>query len=145
MVAVSPPPHLSDVELAEGTSSDLALALRDAIARNAGRPEAREALTKLNCRVLVRAEDTDAAVTLDFAGGRTRIADGEQDSARVRVLGDEDAILALTRVPFAHGIPEVWKPAGRHALKRQLGGELTIRGLVLRSRSVMRLLRVLSA
>jgi hypothetical protein len=42
-------------------------------------------------------------------------------------------------------LPVVWSPAGRHALKRQLGGELTIRGLVLRSRSVLRLLRLLSA
>jgi hypothetical protein len=140
-----PPPQLSDVALHEGTSSELALALRDAIARNAGRPEAREALAKLDCRVLVRAEDSDSAVTLDFAGGRVRIADGEQDGSRIRVLGDEDAILTLTRVPFAHGVPKVWSPAARHALKRQLGGELTIRGLVLRSRTVLRVLRVLSA
>jgi hypothetical protein len=39
----------------------------------------------------------------------------------------------------------VWSSAGRHALKRQLGGELTIRGLVLRSASVVRLLRLLAA
>jgi hypothetical protein len=37
-------------------------------------------------------------------------------------------------------LPAVWSPAGRQVLKRQLGGELTIRGLVLRSRSVLRLL-----
>jgi len=42
-------------------------------------------------------------------------------------------------------LPAVWSPAGRQVLKRQLGGELTIRGLVLRSRSVLRLLRLLSA
>jgi hypothetical protein len=84
-------------------------------------------------------------VTLEFAGSGVRISDGEENGARVRVVGDEDAILALTRISFAGPVPELWSPAGRLALKRQLGGELTIRGLILRSRSVLRLLRVLAA
>ena len=140
-----PPPHLSEVELDEGTSSELALTLRDAIARNAARPEGRDALGKLSGRVLVRAEDHDRAVTLDFADGSVRIRDGELEGARIRVLGDEDAILSLTQVSFSGRVPEVWSRPGRLALRRQLGGELTIRGLVLRSRSVLRLLRLLSA
>jgi hypothetical protein len=140
-----PPPHLSEIELDEGTSSELALTLRDAIARNAARREGRDALGKLSGRVLVRAEDRDRAVTLDFADGSVRIRDGELEGARIRVLGDEDAILSLTRVPFSGRVPEVWSRPGRLALRRQLGGELTIRGLVLRSRSVLRLLRLLSA
>jgi hypothetical protein len=140
------PPHsLSEIELTEKTSSDLALALRAAIARNAERPEGREALSRLGGRVLVRAEDTGAAVTLGFGGGHVRIADGEEDGPRIRILGDEDAILALTRLRFSGRVPAVWSSAGRHALKRQLGGELTIRGLVLRSASVLRLLRLLAA
>jgi len=140
------PPHsVSGIELAEQTSSSLALALQTAIARNAGRQEARDALARLRGRVLVRAEDTGAAVTLDFDGGHVRIADGEADGARIRILGDEDAILALTRVPFSGHMPGVWSAEGRNALKRQLGGELTIRGLVLRSASVLRLLRLLAA
>ena len=139
------PPGLSEIELAEGTSSELAHALRDAIARNAGRPEGREALAKLRGRVLVRSEDRGGAVTLDFDDGRVRISDGEEEGARIRVLGDEDAILALTRLPFRGAVPQVWSAPGRLALKRQLGGELTIRGLVLRSPSVLRLLRLLGA
>jgi hypothetical protein len=140
------PPHsVSEIELAAKTSSDLALALRAAIARNAERPEAREARVRLSGRVLVRAEDTGAAVTLDFEGGHVRIADGEEDAPRIRILGDEDAILELTRVPFSGRVPGVWSAPGRNALKRQLGGELTIRGLVLRSPSVLRLLRLLAA
>jgi hypothetical protein len=139
------PPHsLSEIELTEKTSSALALALRAAIARNAERPEGREALSRLSGRVLVRAEDT-GAVTLDFGGGQVRIADGEEDGPRIRILGDEDAILALTRLRFSGRVPGVWSAAGRHALKRQLGGELTIRGLVIRSASVLRLLRLLAA
>jgi len=139
------PPHLSEVELDEGASSELALTLHEAIARNAERQEGRQALEKLSGRMLVRAEDRDSAVTLDFAGGGVRIRDGEEEGAHIRVLGDEDAILALTRLPFSGRIPEVWSSPGRLALKRQLGGELTIRGLVLRSRSVLRLLRLLSS
>ena len=131
------PPH-SPVELGEGTSSPLALALYEALTRNAAQ------LGKLEGRVLVRAEDTDSAVTLDFAGGCVRVSEGEPESASIRILGDEDAILALTQMPCER-LPAVWSPAGRQVLKRQLGGELTIRGLVLRSRSVLRLLRLLSA
>jgi hypothetical protein len=131
------PPH-SRVELAEGASSPLALALAAALTRNEAQ------LGKLEGRVLVRAEDTGSAVTLDFAGDRVRVSEGEPESAKIRILGDEDAIMALTRLPVGR-LPHVWSPAGREALKRQLGGELTIRGLVLRSRSVLRLLRLLAA
>lgn len=131
------PPH-SRVELAEGASSPLALALAEALTRNEAH------LGKLEGRVLVRAEDTGSAVTLEFAGDRVRVSEGEPESAWIRILGDEDAILALTRLPVGR-LPHVWSPVGREALKRQLGGELTIRGLVLRSRSVLRLLRLLAA
>lgn len=131
------PPH-SPVELAEGTSSPLALALHEALVRNQAQ------LGKLEGTVLVRAEDTGSAVTLDFAADHVRVSEGEPESARIRIVGDEDAILALTRLPYRR-LPKVWSPAGRDVLKRQLGGELTIRGLVLRSRSVLRLLRLLAA
>jgi hypothetical protein len=131
------PPH-SPVELAKEASSPLALGLCEALTRNAAH------LGKLEGRVLVRAEDTGSAVTLDFANGRVRVSEGEPERARIRILGDEDAILALTRMPFRR-LPAVWSPSGRQVLKRQLGGELTIRGLVLRSPSVLRLLRLLSA
>ena len=95
--------------------------------------------------MLIRAEDTDRAVTIDFERDRIRVGDGEQPAPRIRIAGDEDAILALTRVPFRGPVPKAWSSGGRQALKRQLGGELTIRGLLLRSPSVLRLLRLLSA
>jgi hypothetical protein len=133
------------IDLDEGTTSELALALRDAIARNLEREEGRRAREGLGGRVLFRAEDTDRAVTIDFDRDRIRIGDGEQPAARIRIFGDEDAILALTRVRFSGPVPAAWSAGGRQALKRQLGGELTIRGLVLRSPSVLRLLRLLAA
>ena len=133
-----PSPHSSNVELADGTSSSLALALHEALVRN--EPE----LGRLEGVVLVRAEDTGAAVTLEFAGGHVRVADGEPESPRIRILGDERAILALTRMPYGR-IPKLWSAGGREVLKRQLGGELTIRGLLLRSPTVLRLLRALAA
>jgi len=133
------------IDLDKGTTSELALALRDAIARNLEREEGRRAREGLGGRVLIRAEDTDHTVTIDFDRDRIRIGDGEQPAARIRILGDEDAILALTRVPFRGAVPKAWSAGGRQALTRQLGGELTIRGLVLRSPSVLRLLRLLAA
>jgi hypothetical protein len=131
-----PPP--SRVELAHEASSNLARELAAALQRHESQ------LGTLQGAALVRAEDTGTAVTLDFTHERVRVSEGEPESAHIRILGDEDAILALTRMPF-HRLPAAWSPAGRQVLKRQLGGELTIRGLVLRSRSVVRLLRLLSA
>jgi hypothetical protein len=119
-----PLPAGDRIELDEGTTSELALALRDAIARNLEREEGRRARAGLGGRVLIRAEDTDRAVTIDFDRDRIRIGEGEQPAPRIRIVGDE---------------------GGRQALKRQLGGELTIRGLVLRSPSVLRFLRLLAA
>ena len=130
-------PASSRVELADDASSTLARELAAALQRHESE------LGTLHDVVLFRAEDSGTAVTLDFTDERVRVSEGEPESARIRILGDEDAILALTRMPF-HRLPAVWSAAGRHVLKRQLGGELTIRGLVLRSRSVVRLLRLLS-
>jgi hypothetical protein len=131
-----PPP--SRVQLADGASSTLARELTAALERHESQ------LGTLEGDVLVRAEDSGTAVTLEFTEAGVRVSEGEPESAHIRILGDEDAILALTRMPF-HRLPAIWSPAGREVLKRQLGGELTIRGLVLRSRSVMRLLHLLSA
>jgi hypothetical protein len=95
--------------------------------------------------VLLRAEDSDSAVTLEFDEGRVRISGREEEGAQIRILSDADAILSLTRLPFRGGVPMVWSAPGRLALKRQLGGELTIRGLVLRSRQLLRFLRTIAA
>ena len=131
-------PPRSRVELADDASSSLARELAAALQRHESE------LGTLEGVVLVRAEDSGSAVTLDFTDEGVRVSEGEPETARIRILGDEDAILALTRMPYRR-LPAVWSPAGRQVLKRQLGGELTIRGLVLRSRSVVRLLHLLSA
>ena len=47
------------IDLDKGTTSELALALRDAIARNLEREEGRRAREGLGGRVLIRAEDTE--------------------------------------------------------------------------------------
>ncbi len=89
-------------------------------------------------RVLVRAEDTGEAFTLELGEGAWTLEEGETESAGIRILGDGEAILALTRLRLRPG-----DDALRLVLKRQLGGELTIRGLVLRPRRVLQLIRLL--
>ena len=71
------------------------------------------------------------------------MAGDEQEGARV--LGDEDSILALTRLPFSGRAPEVREGPGRLALKRQLGGELSSAASSCAPPSVLRLLRLLAA
>ncbi len=135
-----------DIELAEGTSSGLAVTLRGLIVENLERrPEREASFRRLKTTVLIRAEDVDASVTLDFrTGGHLRIYDGEVGSPQIRILGDWDAILALTRMPLWLGLPDARAEPARVVLKRQLGGELTVRGLVLRLPQVVHLLRALA-
>ena len=38
--------------------------------------------------------------------------DGELAGARIRVLGDEETILALTRLRLAHGLPNLLSEPG---------------------------------
>lgn len=136
-----------DIELADGARSELAVALGDTILENLRRhPEREESFRKLRSCVLVRADDTDVAITLGFkAGGRLRIYDGEVGAAHICILGESDAILALTRMPLRLGLPDPFSEPARLVLKRQLGGELTVRGLVLRLPEVARLLRLLAS
>lgn len=94
----------------------------------------------LSSRVLVKAEDTGETFTFWVEDGEVRLEEGEAGGgAPIRILGDSEAILALTRIKLRPG-----DDALRLVLKRQLGGELTVRGLVLRPRQVLHLLRLLA-
>lgn len=133
------------IELADGASSELAHALRHAIAGNLERrPERARAAAAMRDRVLVRAEDTGDTVTLVFENGGIRIVSGESGPVRIRILADRDTILALTRLPLRHGIPDVTSEVGRQLARSQLGGELTVRGLFLRLPQVRHLLQLLA-
>ncbi|HZR93499.1 MAG TPA: hypothetical protein VFA44_13950 [Gaiellaceae bacterium] len=135
-----------EIEIADGTVSELAALLRDAVAAALERhPERAATLRALRERVLVRAEDTGEVVTLVFADGRVSIADGDAGGARIRILGDRDAISALTRVPLRRGLPDLRSEATRTVLLRQLGGELTVRGLIVRGPHFRRVLQLLAA
>jgi hypothetical protein len=135
----------AEIELAAGTSSVLATSLRDAVEWTLERyPERRASLRALRDTVLLRAEDTGETVTLAFDRGKLLISDGETGTARIRVVGDRDTILALTRLPLVHGLPDLRSDPGRLVLARQLGGELTVRGLLLRLPQVRRLLQVIA-
>jgi hypothetical protein len=134
-----------EVKLADGARSELAVALCRAIASTFERhPERAVALAAMRDRVLVRAEDAGETVTLVFADGGLRIEDGETGAASIRIVGDRDTILALTRLPLRRGLPDLRSDAGRLVVKRQLGGELTVRGLLLRLPQVRHLLQVLA-
>ncbi len=135
----------SKIQLAEGSHSELAVALCHAVTSTLERhPERGQALAAMRGPVLVRAEDTGEAVTLVFADGGLRIEDGETGAAPIRIVGDRDTILALTRLPLRRGLPDLRSDAGRLVFKRQLGGELTVRGLLLRLPQVRHLLQVLA-
>ncbi len=139
------PPVEIEIELANGTDSMLATALRDAIAATLERYPGRiPSFRALRDRVLVRAEDTGEAVTLVFDHGKLQILDGEAGAAQIRIIGDRDTILALTRLPLRYGLPDLTSEAGRRVFTRQLGGELTVRGLLLRLPQIRHLLQVVA-
>src|SRR2546425_7147815 len=57
----------------------------------------------LTARVLVRAEDTDETFTFWLEDGALRLEEGEAGRAQIRILGDSEAILALTRLRLRPG------------------------------------------
>ena len=134
-----------EIELANGSDSMLATALRDAIAGTLERyPRRIASFRALRDRVLVRAEDTGEAVTLAFDHGKLQISDGEAGAAQIRIIGDRDTILALTRLRLRYGLPDLTSEAGRRIVTQQLGGQLTIRGLLLRLPQIRHLLQVVA-
>src|ERR1700694_2540831 len=96
-----------EIQRADGARSELAVALCQAVASTLERhPERGQALAAMHDRVLFRAEGTGEGVTLVFCDGRLRIEDGETGAAPIRIVGDRDTILALTRLPLRRGLPE---------------------------------------
>jgi len=143
------------IDLAPGAEENpVAVELADIIRRNlSANPRKRADFSALRGTILMVAQDRGEALTLRFDHGRLTIHDGTVGIPAVTFCGDLSTLRRLTDfpvtrwlrlpilTPFAHDGRETWR-----TLTRLFGrGELKVYGLAAHPRTVVFLLRILSA
>jgi hypothetical protein len=132
----------------------LARTLADDIRRNVGAsPSKRRDFDLLRGSVAMAATDVGLRVTLRFDHGRVTVHDGVVGIPDVSIRGEQDALEALRTTPLSRrlGVPfarpsDLDARGQLRALAEHLGrGRLTIYGLWLHGRLLLRVVRVLSS
>jgi SCP-2 sterol transfer family len=121
------------VEYADGEeASAFAQVLGGLIEANvAARPERRRDFESLKARVGIVVTDIDEAVTLDFQGGHLVVRGGLEPGCDVTIRADADTVMQLSNVPVGFaGMPNYLAPAGRDVVRRMLGRQLRIGGVL---------------
>ncbi len=143
------------IDLAPGAEDNaLAVELADRIRDSvASRPEAARDFRALRASVLMVAQDLGESFTLRFDHGRLTVHDGGVGIPSVTLCGDADALRRLSEFrltrwlrlpvlgPFAREGRETWRLLADLFAR----GDLTVYGLAAHPRTVVYLLRVLSA
>jgi hypothetical protein len=93
-------------------------------------PQKRSSFEALHSNVVIVARDIDITVTLAFRGGELMIYSGVVGEADLKIIADHDAILALSLINIFMGLPNYLDKTGRDILKKLLGGNLRIEGLL---------------
>ncbi len=93
-------------------------------------PQKLSSFEALHSNVVIVARDIDITVTLAFRGGELMIYGGVVGKADLKIIADHDAILALSLINIFMGLPNYLDKTGRDILKKLLGGNLKIEGLL---------------
>ena len=93
-------------------------------------PQKRPSFEALRSNIVIVARDIDITVTLAFRGGELMIYSGAVGKADLKIIADHDAILALSLINIFMGLPNYFDKTGRDILKKLLGGNLKIQGLL---------------
>jgi hypothetical protein len=93
-------------------------------------PQKLSSFEALHSNVVIVARDIDITVTLAFRGGELMIYSGVVGKADLKIIADHDAILALSLINIFMGLPNYLDKTGRDILKKLLGGNLKIEGLL---------------
>lgn len=90
------------------------------------------------------ATDADVRVTLAFDRGRCVVHDGILPETTATVSAESDAIIELSNVRIAGGLPWLFDAAGRSVVSKVRSGAIRIRGLLRHPVTLTRLAIVLS-
>jgi hypothetical protein len=140
------------IELAPGAEENgLASMLGDLLRQNLQqKPQKLADFGALVAQVAIIAADAQVTLTLRFDRGRLVIHDGIVGVPDVTIRGDSEAVLALSNLPLAAGLPLALPGSGEGwAVLRMLGGrvwagKLKIRGALGHWRQLLKLARVMS-
>lgn len=141
------------VDLAPGAEDNaLALEFAERIRANVRVPATARDFASLRATVLIVAQDLCESFTLRFDHGRLTVHDGGVGIPSVTFCGDADALRGLAEVPLGRRLrlPRLgpFSPEGRATwtyLASLYVAEFKVYGLVAHPRTVVHLLRVLSA
>lgn len=101
---------------------------------------------KMDCVVVIRATDTERAVTLTFRKGRLTVSDGAQAGPSLDISADLESLIAMTNVKCFWGFPVgYYTPFGlRHIVLGLITGKIRVKGMVTHLISLFKLQEVLS-
>lgn len=89
--------------------------------------------------------DADVAVSLAIGREDVRVANGLADGrADVRVTTDSLSLVELAGAPLRFGFPDVFHPEGRTLVRKILGREIRVEGLLRHPLRLSRITRLLS-
>ena len=141
------------VDLAPGAEENaLAVEMADRIRQNVRRPEPARDFAAMRASILMVAQDLSESFTLRFDHGRLTVHDGPVGIPSVTFCGDADALRRLSDFPLSRLLrfPALgpFAPEGRATwtlLARLYAADFKVYGAVAHPRTVVYLLRVLSA
>lgn len=133
------------VEYSNPEPNGLAAMLGGLIEANLGRHPDRRSLLK-PAVIELTAPDAGVSVSLALSPDRVVVSNGSAPGRRphVRIRAESDALLALSSVPLRFGLPDPLTREGRRVLGDVLRGRIRIAGLLLHTRSLTRLSKLLS-
>jgi hypothetical protein len=121
--------------------------LADLIQQNVEQhPERRSGFDRLRGRVAIASIDAEAAVTMEFLGGKLLVHAGVEHGPDLVISADSITLLELTSARLCFGLPDATHRSGRAVLRKMLSGKLKIRGrgLVLKPLLLVRLNKLLN-
>ena len=119
--------------------------LADLLAANlTQRPEKREAFERMRGAVAIELEDIEAAVTLVFAGGKLRIAEGIAGCPEIVIRTTSDRVMDLNALRIVGGLPWYFDEAGRRVLGHLFTGRLKISGMFVHLALLTQLTKIMS-
>lgn len=103
--------------------------------------------TRLLRRAIVDlvALDADVAVSLEVGRGGVRLANGISDGrADVRITTDSLSLVELAGAPLRFGFPDPFHPEGRLVVRKIVGREIQVEGMLRHPLRLSRMTRLLS-
>jgi hypothetical protein len=109
-------------------------------------PRKEKRAMKMDCSVVIRATDTERAVTLTFQKEHLAVKDGAESSPRLDISAGLESLIAMTNVKCFWGFPVgYYTPFGLgHIVAPLITGKIKVKGMVTHLLSLLRLQEILS-